>query len=135
MLVHGVHHFLGSGVLVSQAPCGVGMGTGEVVLAGQPDADALDGDVDQGQHDVGGQAGLADGRHLVFDGGVLSFIVDGLGLFRQVKRRANAAVALSGGFRTHAVDHLGLDAVQSGGADYEGANGHAGDEDTADDQP
>ena len=35
----------------------------------------LDGDVDERQHDVGGQAGLTDGLHLVFDGGLFRLVV------------------------------------------------------------
>ena len=52
-----------------QTPGCFGMGARKVVFAGKPDADPLDGDaVDERQHDVGGQAGLTDGLHLVFDG-------------------------------------------------------------------
>ncbi|MNN49921.1 hypothetical protein D3C81_1644760 [compost metagenome] len=90
------------------------MSTGKVVLAGKPDADPLDGDVDERQHDVGGQAGLTDGLHLVVDGGLFRLAVDSLGLLRQIKRRRHAAVTLCCRLCAHAVHHLGLYAVEGG---------------------
>ena len=126
LLVHRVQHLLGSCVLVSQTPGCFGMGARKMVFAGKPDADPLDGDVDERQHDVGGQAGLTDCLHLVFDGGFFRLVVDCLRLFRQVKWRTHAAVMLRRCFCTHVVDHLGFDAIEGRGAYHEGANSHAG---------
>ena len=114
LLVHRVQHLFGGRVFVCQTPGCFGMGARKVVFAGKPDADPLDGDVDERQHDVGGQAGLTDGLHLVFDGGLFRLVVDGLRLFRQIKRRPHAAVTLCRCFGAHVVDHLGFDAVEGG---------------------